>query len=39
MEQLKGWFDSPEYREARKLGENYAKFRNFAVEGVAQQPQ
>lgn len=39
MEQLKGWFDSPEYREARKLGEKYAKFRNFAVEGVAQQPQ
>src|SRR5689334_6527820 len=31
MEQLQGWFNSPEYREARKIGEKYAKFRNYAI--------
>jgi uncharacterized protein (DUF1330 family) len=36
MEQLMGWFNSPEYQEVRKIGERYAKYRNFAVPGVAQ---
>ena len=37
MEQLQGWFNSPEYRKARAVGEKYAKYRNYAVPGVAQR--
>lgn len=33
MEQLKAWRAKPEYVELRKVGEKYAKFRSFAVEG------
>jgi uncharacterized protein (DUF1330 family) len=29
-------FASPAYREARKIGDKYAKFRIFAVEGISQ---
>jgi uncharacterized protein (DUF1330 family) len=29
-------FNSPAYREARKIGDKYAKFRIFAVEGAPQ---
>jgi len=36
MEQLEGWFNSPEYRKIRAVGEQYAKYRNIAVPGVAQ---
>lgn len=36
MEQLQAWFDSPDYKEARKIGERYAKFRNYAIPGVSQ---
>jgi uncharacterized protein (DUF1330 family) len=36
MEALQGWFNSPEYKEARKIGEKYAKYRNYAVPGVSQ---
>jgi uncharacterized protein (DUF1330 family) len=36
MEQLQGWFNSPEYRDARKIGEKYAKFRNYAIPGISQ---
>ena len=36
MDQLEGWFNSPEYRKARAIGEKYATYRNFAVPGVAQ---
>jgi uncharacterized protein (DUF1330 family) len=36
MEQLQTWFNSPEYRETRKIGEKYAKYRNFAIPGLAQ---
>lgn len=35
MEQLEGWFNSPEYRKIRAVGEQYAKYRNFAVPGIA----
>ena len=35
MEQLEGWFNSPEYKKARAIGEKYAKYRNFAVPGIA----
>ena len=36
LEQLKGWRNSPEYTKARAIGDKYAKFRVFAVEGVSQ---
>jgi uncharacterized protein (DUF1330 family) len=36
MEQLEGWFSSPEYKKIRAVGEKYAKYRNFAVPGAAQ---
>jgi uncharacterized protein (DUF1330 family) len=36
MEQLQAWFNSPDYRAARKIGEKYAKFRNYAIQGVTQ---
>ncbi len=35
-EQLEGWFNSPEYKEARAIGEKYAKYRNFAVAVIPQ---
>jgi uncharacterized protein (DUF1330 family) len=34
MDQLKTWFNSPEYRAARKIGDKYAKFHTFAIEGL-----
>lgn len=36
MEKAKASFTSPAYRDLRKTGEKYAKFRTFAVEGLAQ---
>ncbi len=36
MEQLQNWFNSPDYRAARKIGEKYATFRNYAIPGVPQ---
>lgn len=36
MEQLEDWPNSPEYRKVRAIGEKYAKYRTFAVSGVAQ---
>ena len=36
MEEAKAAYSSPEYLEARKIGDKYATFRVFAVEGVAQ---
>ena len=36
IEQIQTWFNSPYYKEARKIGDQYAKFRSFAVEGVSQ---
>lgn len=35
-EQLEEWFNSPEYKKARAIGEKYAKYRNFAVAGIPQ---
>jgi len=37
MEKAKAWHDSKEYKENRKVGNKYAKFRILAVEGVAQK--
>ncbi len=28
-------YNSPDYKEARKIGDKYATFRIYAVEGVA----
>jgi uncharacterized protein (DUF1330 family) len=36
MEKIKVWRDDPEYWEARKIGNQYATFRIFAVEGLPQ---
>jgi uncharacterized protein (DUF1330 family) len=36
MEKIQAWRANPEYIELRKIGEKYAKFRTFAVEGLPQ---
>ncbi len=36
VDQLKAWRASPEYEEIRKIGEQYAKFRSFAVDSLPQ---
>ena len=36
MEAAQIWRNSAEYKEARKVGDKYAKFRAFAVEGFPQ---
>jgi len=36
MEEAKAAYGSPEYMEARKVGDKYATFRVFALEGVSQ---
>lgn len=37
MEKIKAWRNSAEYKEARKIGDKYAKFRSFTVAGVPQK--
>jgi uncharacterized protein (DUF1330 family) len=38
LERIQAWRDSPEYKEARTIGDKYAKFiRSFVAEGVPQQ--
>jgi uncharacterized protein (DUF1330 family) len=36
MDQLEGWYNSPEYRHAREIGIKYADFHMFAVEASSQ---
>jgi uncharacterized protein (DUF1330 family) len=36
IQQISNWLNSPEYGELRKRGEKHAKFRNYAVPGLAQ---
>ena len=36
VEQLKDWYNSPEYQKAREIGNKYAKFTLMAIEGIAQ---
>jgi len=36
MEAVQNWRNSAQYKEARKVGDKYAKFRAFAVEGLPQ---
>jgi hypothetical protein len=37
MDKAKAWNDSQSQKDARKIGDKYATFRTFAVEGIAQQ--
>jgi uncharacterized protein (DUF1330 family) len=34
LQQIQTWLNSPEYKDLRKVGEKYAKFRNYAVPGL-----
>ena len=36
LEKMQAAFNSAEYKEARKIGEKYAKFRAYAVDGLPQ---
>jgi uncharacterized protein (DUF1330 family) len=36
VEKIRAWHESAAYQEARKIGNKYANFRSFAIEGVAQ---
>jgi len=36
IEKIQAWRAEPEYLELRKIGDKYAKFRSFAVEGLPQ---
>jgi uncharacterized protein (DUF1330 family) len=36
IEQIQTFLNSPEYKELRKVGEKYAKYRNYAVPGIQQ---
>ena len=36
-EKLMAWRNSAEMKDARKIGDKYAKFRSYALEGVAQK--
>ena len=36
LEATQNWRESAQYKEARKVGDRYAKFRAFAVEGLPQ---
>ena len=36
IEKIDGWFNSPDFKELRTVGDKYAKFRLFTVEGLAQ---
>ena len=35
MDQLRGWFDSPDQKKLRDVQAKYSKVRSYAVEGVA----
>ncbi len=36
MEQYQAYRNSPAFKEVRQVGDKYAKFRSFAVDGVSQ---
>ena len=36
MEALQAWRDSAAFKDGRKIGEKYASFRSFAIEGTPQ---
>ena len=36
LEAIQAWRDTAQYKDARKIGDKYAKFRAFAIEGLPQ---
>ena len=36
LEKIQAWRSSAEYKENRRIGDKYAKFRSYAVEGLPQ---
>lgn len=36
LEAVRAWRNSAQYKEARKIGDKYGKFRAFAIEGLPQ---
>jgi heme-degrading monooxygenase HmoA len=36
LDAVQVWRNSDEFKDARKIGDKYAKFRAFAIEGLAQ---
>lgn len=36
VEAMRAWRNDPAYAQVRKIGEKYAKYRTFAIEGVPQ---
>jgi uncharacterized protein (DUF1330 family) len=36
LEKVQAWVNSPEYKDLRKIGDKYAQFRIFVVEGLPQ---
>jgi uncharacterized protein (DUF1330 family) len=36
LEKAQAWFNGADYKAARKIGDKYATFRAFAVEGIAE---
>ena len=36
MEKIQAWRSDPEYKKIREIGDKYAKFRSFAIEGMPQ---
>ncbi len=36
MEKVNAWYNSKEYKENRKIGDKYAKFRSFSIEDLPQ---
>jgi uncharacterized protein (DUF1330 family) len=38
MEALQAWRNDPAYVKVRHIGEQYAKYHTFAVEGVSPSP-
>ncbi len=35
LEQIQAWRNGDDYKDARKIGDKYATFRSYAVEGIA----
>jgi len=36
MEKIQAWRNDPQFKEIRQIGDKYAKFRSYAIEGAAQ---
>lgn len=36
MDKIQAWRDDPDYQALRKIGDKYATFRSFAIEGLPQ---